>query len=98
MCTFSMRIDPYHLAKKDCDGWTDGQKSPNDCSNPPPMVLQQGLIFWNHELYTNICTYTLTYTYHKYTDSEINDNLTVTTALFQSSQGINSMSSGMFKN
>ena len=33
---------PYHLAQEGCDGRTDRQKSPNDCSNPSTYALWQG--------------------------------------------------------
>ena len=36
--------DPYHLAQEGCNVQTDGQKSPNDYSNPSAYVLQRGLI------------------------------------------------------
>ena len=34
--------DPYHLTKEGCDGRTDGQKSPNDRSNPLLSLCSEG--------------------------------------------------------
>ena len=39
------------------DKRTDGQKSLNDCSNPPPTLLRQGLISYNRQHGQNINRY-----------------------------------------
>ena len=34
--------DPYHLSQEGSDGWIDGQKLPNDCTNPLPTLCGEG--------------------------------------------------------
>ena len=38
--------NPYHLAQEGCDGRMDGQKLPNNCSNPSAYALRRGLIIY----------------------------------------------------